>query len=589
MRRFEEPEPALPYQMESECAGCGQVVPGQFVLADGMVVLEKKCPRCGSSCEAHQDAIFARAAAGQAQAGVRTLTGTPIRPVVRGLPRTVRTLCPECCAILLGRYFIKGKAVHVEKTCPEHGYFQDKIHSRAALFLRCAEWSFDEGTGLLNPRVTGAAHCPSDCGLCNQHQSVAVLAQIDLTNRCNLTCPICFANANTSGFVYEPSYEQVVEMLQQLLDSRPTPCTSVQFSGGEPTEHPRFHEIIAKARDMGFTNIQIATNGIRHADLEFARRSREAGLHTLYLQFDGTDDALYRRIRGRDLLQIKRQTVANCREVGLKICLVPTIVKGQNDDQVGPIIEFAVENIDVISGISFQPVCFTGRISRHDLEQKRYTLGDLAEDIARATGADIDRDFWPLSVIAPLCDLLSAVERKPKIKPSCHPDCAEGTYFFVSPQKYPGQPAWERLTPLPRVFDIGGLFAHMKDLAGRLARKKRIGIWDKLRVFWMFRKHFNRQGAPEGLTMLKWMRSLQGMLDKTKGRGPEQAKHYKTLMCAGMHFMDRYNYDAERVRRCVIHYSTPQGVFPFCTYNSGPCYREFVERMSGTAAAANAE
>jgi uncharacterized radical SAM superfamily Fe-S cluster-containing enzyme len=583
MRRFEETAPALPYQTQSECAGCGQVVPGRFAFADGFVVLEKDCPRCGSSREAHQDAIFAQAAAGPSEAEARTLTGTPIRPVVRGLPRTVRTLCPECCAILLGRYFIKGKAVHIEKTCPEHGYFQDKIHSNADLFLRCAQWSFDEGKGLLNPRVTGAAHCPSDCGLCNQHQSVAVLAQIDLTNRCNLTCPICFANANVSGFVCEPSFEQVVEMLQQLLDSRPTPCTSVQFSGGEPTEHPRFHEIIAKARDMGFTNIQIATNGIRHADLEFARKSRQAGLHTLYLQFDGLDDSLYRRIRGRSLLEIKRQAVANCREVGLKICLVPTIVKGQNDDQVGPIIEFAVENIDVISGISFQPVCFTGRISRQDLAQKRYTLGDLADDIARATGADLERDFWPLSVIAPLCDLLSAVERKPKIKPSCHPDCAEGTYFFVAPRKYAGQPARERLTPLPRVFDIGGLFVHMKDLAGRLARKKRIGVWDKLRIFWMFRKHFNRRGAPEGLTMLKWMRSLQGMLDKTKSRGPQQAKHYKTLMCAGMHFMDRYNYDAERVRRCVIHYSTPQGVFPFCTYNSGPCYREFVERMSGIA------
>jgi uncharacterized radical SAM superfamily Fe-S cluster-containing enzyme len=121
-------------------------------------------------------------------------------------------------------------------------------------------------------------------------------------------------------------------------------------------------------------------------------------------------------------------------------------------------------------------------------------------------------------------------------------------------------------------------------LADQLARKKRIGIWDKVRVFWLFRRHFNRRGAPQGLTMLKWMRSLQGMLDKTKGRGPEQARHYRTLMCAGMHFMDRYNYDAERVRRCVIHYSTPHGVFPFCTYNSGPCYREFVERMSGRTA-----
>lgn len=217
------------------------------------------------------------------------------------MPRTVRTLCPECGAIVPGRYFRKNGGVSIEKTCPEHGYFQDRINSDAELFLKCARWSFGEGQGVLIPRVVEAANCPSDCGLCNQHQSVAVLAQIDLTNRCNLTCPICFANANVRGEVYEPTYEQVVGMLQQLLDSRPIPCTSVQFTGGEPTEHPRFHEIVAKAREMGFANIQIATNGIHHADLEFARKSREAGLHTLYLQFDGLDNALYRKIRGRGI------------------------------------------------------------------------------------------------------------------------------------------------------------------------------------------------------------------------------------------------------------------------------------------------
>ncbi len=575
MRRFEQGCFCLPYEMRSECTSCGGEVPATFRLADGQVVLEKQCPTCGPSREAHHDAIFTQAPDSEA---LTTLTDAPIRPVVRGLPRTVRTLCPDCAAILVGRYYVTGGGVYIEKTCPDHGYFRDKIHSNVDLYLKCAGWSFDEGTGVLNPQVLGGANCPSDCGLCNQHQSVAVLANIDLTNRCNLTCPICFANANAAGYVYEPTYEQIVEMLQQLLDSRPTPCTSIQFSGGEPTVHPRFHDILRAARDMGFTNIQIATNGIRMADLEFARKTREAGLHTLYLQFDGLDDDLYRRIRGRPLLEVKKKVVENCRQVGLKICLVPTIVKGDNNDQVAPIIEFAVENIDVVSAISFQPVCFTGRISRDQLERQRYTLGDLAQDIADATGADLKRDFWPLSTVAPLCDLMAALERKPKIRPSCHPDCAEGTYFFVAPQKYPGQPARERLTPIPRVFDIGGLFSDMKRLADKLGRKRRIGLLSKLQVVWLFARHFDRKGAPEGLTLIKWIRSLQGMLDKKKSRGPEQARHYKTLMCAGMHFMDRYNYDAERVRRCVIHYSTPEGVFPFCSYNSGPCFRDFVEK-----------
>jgi len=587
LRRFCSEGFRLPWPMQSECLQCGRIVRARFVRRGGQVVLEKDCERCGESAEVHYDRLFRTSDPDWAGSPVQTLSGTRIRPVIRGLPRTVQTLCPECGAILLGRSYAKDGAVFIEKTCPDHGYFQDKICSDVRLYLKWAAWSFDEGPGLLNPHVVGAAHCPSDCGLCNQHQTVAVLANIDLTNRCNLTCPICFASANAAGFVYEPSYEQVIEMLQQLLDCRPAPCTSIQFSGGEPTVHPRYHDIIAAARDMGFTNIQVATNGLRYTEAAFARRSREAGLHTLYLQFDGFDDDLYRRIRGRPLLKEKMQVVENCRRVGLKICLVPTIVKGENDDQVGRIIEFAVENIDVISGISFQPVVFTGRINRRDLKARRYTLGDLAEDIAEATGADLYRDFWPLSVVAPLSDLLGVLERKSKIKPSCHPDCAAGTYFFVAPEAYPGQPARERLTPIPAVFDIAGLFTDMKRLADRLARKRRIGLLDRLRVVRLFARHFRRDAAPEGLTLLKWLRSLQGMVDKRKSRGPEQARHYKTLMCAGMHFMDRYNYDVERVRRCAIHYSTPAGVYPFCTYNSGPCYRDFVEqgwRASGSGA-----
>src|SRR5512140_3525369 len=159
--------------------------------------------------------------------------------------------------------------------------------------------------GQVNPNVVKAAHCPSDCGLCNQHQSTAVLANIDLTNRCNLTCPVCFANANAAGYVYEPTFEQVERMLKQLLDCRPIPCTGVQFSGGEPTLHPRWFDILRRSRELGMTNIQAATNGLRFLEPEFAERSREAGLHSLYLQFDGVDERIYQRVRGQELLERK--------------------------------------------------------------------------------------------------------------------------------------------------------------------------------------------------------------------------------------------------------------------------------------------
>ena len=194
---------------------------------------------------------------------------------------------------------------------------------------------------------------------------------IALTNRCNLNCPICFANANAAGYLYEPTFEQVTAMLQSLRDLRPTPAPAVQFSGGEPTLHPRFHDIINQAARMGFSNIQIATNGLKMADYNFARRSRDAGLHTIYLQFDAVTDEVLRKMRGEGILETKLQTIENARKLNLRVVLTPTIVKGINDHQVGDIVRFAIANADVVTGVSFQPVCFTGRINETWVEITR--------------------------------------------------------------------------------------------------------------------------------------------------------------------------------------------------------------------------
>jgi uncharacterized radical SAM superfamily Fe-S cluster-containing enzyme len=131
------------------------------------------------------------------------------------------------------------------------------------------------------------------------HTSQTALANVDLTNRCNLSCPVCFANASVAGYLYEPSFDQVRTMLETLRNERPVDARVVQFSGGEPTIHPQFFEILSIARDMRFTHVQAATNGIELADLEFTRKAKAAGLNTLYLQFDGVTDDVYLRTRRR--------------------------------------------------------------------------------------------------------------------------------------------------------------------------------------------------------------------------------------------------------------------------------------------------
>jgi hypothetical protein len=570
LRKYDPRKQKLPRSTQSQCPRCGEVIPAEFRLnsRQDQVALWFDCPTDGAFGQAHYDNIFV---ADSDDVSLCTYGGRRIQPMIEGLPRTVETLCPECSCVILGRYYVRDGAVWIEKTCPEHGYFRDCVNRDVNMYVKAAMWHFDEHPGLFAPHVQGGNRCPSDCGLCEAHQSPACLANIDLTNRCNLECPICFANANVSGYLYEPSFDEIVTMLQRLRDYRPIPCTAVQFSGGEPTLHPEFFRIVAKAAEMGFSNIQIATNGLKMSDETFAQKAAEAGLHTLYLQFDGVDDAVYGKTRGRPLMKYKRAAVDNCRKFGMKVCLVPTIVKGENDDQVGKILQFAADNIDVISGISYQPVSFTGRIDMHELHRKRYTLGDLGHDIANASGADVQRDFFPLSFSVPFSEMLSVLCQAPKIQSPCHTDCGFGTYFWISPDR--------KLYPFPLVFDIDKLFPRLHRLVKKVENRGSVRMADKLKIVWLFYRHFRRDRAPKDLTFYRMVRSLHGMVNKKAGRGRGQEKNYRTLMAAGMHFQDRYNFDVQRIRRCVIHYSTPEGVFPFCTYNCGPTYREFVERM----------
>ncbi|MGA2135897.1 MAG: tetraether lipid synthase Tes [Bryobacteraceae bacterium] len=502
-----------------------------------------------------------------------TYSGSRIEPLQTGLPKTTQSLCPECSQILAARIFEEEGRVVMQKSCPSHGEFHDILFSDVRLYLKMEEWTFGDNRGLENPMVANAAKCPDDCGLCNMHTSHTGLANIDLTNRCNLTCPVCFANANAAGYVYEPDFEQVRGMLRALRNEQPVAGRIVQFSGGEPTLYPRFFDVLRMAREMGFSHLQVATNGLKFTDLEFAQQAKEAGLHTLYLQFDGVCDDVYRRTRGRALWEKKLQAIDNVRKANLKIVFVPTIVKGLNDHQIGDIIRLALENIECTSGISFQPVAFTGRISRHDLEAKRFTLSDFAHAVKTQTGiCEPYEDWFPLACVSPFSKLLSAMRGEQTTTLTCHPHCSLGTYLFVDQKR--------RAVPVTRFVDVGPMLQAM-DVLARKTAERRVKLFSKFESWNILRKFFHQEKAPEGLTFNKFLQTLQGMTDKRYGRGrlENEGFTYRTLMVAGMHFMDSYNYDIERVKRCVIHYAAPNGrIYPFCAYNSGRVYREKIER-----------
>ena len=509
-----------------------------------------------------------------------TYSGTEIRPLKRGLPKDIESLCPECGEVIPARLFDEDGKVLIDKTCPEHGYFKDIYWSDVELYLKAEKFTFGEGKGLLNPNVTDGDRCPYNCGICNQHISHTVFGNIDLTNRCNMSCPICFANSAAAGYVYEPSLDEVKRMLRAYRDMKPVPGRVIQFSGGEPTIHPQFFKIVAAAKEMGYTHIQMASNGIKLADPEFCRKTAEAGMHTVYLQFDGTDDESHVKTRGRSgYFDIKLKALENMRRYDIHVVFTPTIVRGLNDHMVGPILEFAIQHAEYCSGIAYQPVAITGRIDEQERAKMRYTMPDLAIDIEKQTGIAKREHWYPISCASPFSKLEMAIRGRETINITCHPHCSLATYLVLD-----ATDPVNTVTPLPEFIDVPGLLDDMNELAFKIAKSRvKSKTLSMFRLYMIIRKHFDKKKAPKGLTLNKFLSALRGLADKDIGRRKNKDASYdgtrwKFMLIGAMHFMDAYNYDVDRVKRCVIHYSTPDGMFPFCTYNSGPLNREKVEK-----------
>ena len=506
---------------------------------------------------------------------VTTLAGKQIPFISRSLPRTVQSLCPECLQTIPADEFIEDGRVVIQKSCQEHGSFRDIVFSDAEMFLRMEAWHFGDGQGFGNPTGRADGECPHRCGICGWHTSHTSLANVDLTSRCNLSCRVCFADANRHP--YELSFAQAQETLRRLRAQCPAPAFAVQFTGGEPTIHPRFIDIVASARNLGFSHIQVASNGLKFADLDFACRARDAGLQYIYLQMDGTSDDVFLTLRGSALLDKKLSVLESARKAGLRVIFVPTIVKGVNDHQIGDLFRLAFEHLDVLSGMAFQPMAFTGRVPEGDRLTQRFTLSDLAREFSEQTGLTSSREDWfPLSSAVPLVRYAGALTGAALVNHTCHPHCGLMTILFVDQNRH--------AVPLTRFLDLYLLLKDIEELAAR-TRTRRIKVLSKARALQALKRHFHPDRAPAGLTFFRFLQTLDGVADKKYSWDERYRGYtYKTFYIAGMHFMDAYNYDLERVSRCGVHYSAPDGrTYPFCTYNSGPTFRNRVEQGVGWA------
>ena len=499
--------------------------------------------------------------------------------VTRGLPKKTKSLCPECGKLIAADIVARDGKVYMDKECPVHGKFSDVYWSDVDMYLKAEKFAYD-GVGLHNAMdrtITDdddSVHIVID-GERIDMLSCSAIANLDLTNRCNMNCPICFANANDAGYVYEPSFEQVHDMLVALRSEKPIKCTAVQFAGGEPTVYPQFIEAVKDAKELGFAQVQVATNGIKFAkDYEFLKKAKLAGMNTIYLQFDGLSDEIYLRSRGRKMMAVKLGVIENCRKLNAEgihppsIVLVPVVGMGMNDDIIGDIVRFAFDNADVIRGVNFQPIAFTGRVTNEEVSKGRFTLPDLVDRVSTQTGYTTKDDWYPVPVVAPISKFASIILGQTKVTFTTHPHCGIATYLF--------QDEKGNVTPFPRFVDIARFSAGLNEIADKAenARFKKLYLTKLLKLL---NSCVDESKMPEGLTKKKFVDLISGVMSH-KSKDALASFSWKMMLIAGMHFQDSYDYDIERVRRCGVHYITPDlKIIPFCAYNSGPEFRKGVE------------
>ncbi len=527
-----------------------------------------------------------------------------------GWPRTTDSLCPRCVPeirqqivdgkvdhkILLNEKVGEIKAQVVErdgkilmvKDCPTHGHFEDVMSIDTKFFKHLEEVFPGRDIRAHNDEKL---HHHGTSTITHGRGSVLT---VDLTNRCNMMCDPCFMDANQVGFVHELSWEDIQTLLDNAISIKPRRQMSVQFSGGEPTLSPYFLDAVRYSRKVGYQSVQAATNGIEFAKSpEFCKQAADAGLRYAYLQFDGIGNAANSHRLVGNLFDVKLQAIENLYSNGVDIVPVTTIVNGINNEQVGRIVQFALDNPKKIPFCSFQPVSFTGRDEEVTDERRaaqRYTLSHLAHDVKNQTGlGEPVRDWFPISFMSTFSDFADHVHGPSadwgQLSCGCHPNCGIGMAIMCDKETKESAPVTSFLNADRLAKDI----AQVND-GGRSKKVMILGVaLSLMRNYDPFKSptHFKLTDLLQkfdkcfGATKRKYgkVTSDRTMADIQKRR----SDRWNFLFIAGMWFQDLFNYDFRRTEQCIIPYATQEGEISFCAYNTGVGWRNIIEKMHMTA------
>ncbi len=468
-----------------------------------------------------------------------------------------QSLCPECLAVIPAKIIVKRAGrVYFRKRCPTHGVREDFICSDVSQYDRM-EFSLPGKAPKFG--VEPDKGCPLDCGLCTEHEQHTCVGLLEITAACNLTCPTCFS-ASGPGLKHL-TVDECRRAIDRLVEVETRPEV-LQLSGGEPTIHPQFAEILEYACAQPIDVVMVNTNGIRLAHdpvlIDYLGNLRDRV--QIYLQFDGLTDSVYQTLRGEPLAQIKLRAVENLGRVGLRTTLVTTLEPGVNEHEIGAIVQYGLER-PWITGISFQPTTYSGRYMLPETLERRITFPDVVREIARQTnGLYREDDFLPL--------------------PCAHPNCHTLSYAYRS---------GGRVVPLSRFIDAR---KHLDLLANgitftRLKARELIerflvaeSCCDVTQASILSGHHTNGAHSASAIVGSGGVTMAAPYAPATDSDLPSLAAEFFTRATTEQlaaedvfrititSFLDAYNFDVRRVMKCCIHHLLPSGhIIPFCAYN----------------------
>ena len=451
-----------------------------------------------------------------------------------------QSLCPQCLRLLPTKIVSRKGRVYFQKHCPQHGKRDDFVCSDVRWFDRL-EHSVPGKVPVIQG-VEPNRGCPYDCGLCTEHEQHTCIGLLEITSSCNLKCPMCFASSGPSG--QHLTVEQCKVAIDRLVQAE-RQAEVLQLSGGEPTIHPHFREILDYACDQPIDVVMINTNGIRFAhDAQLVDEiSKYRGRVEVYFQFDGFHDAINRQLRGESLLESKLRAMEALGDAGINVTLVCTLQAGVNGDQIGEIVRYGLSK-PFVTGISFQPATYTGRYFLPDELEQRITFPDVIRGLAeQAPEIFAESDFLPL--------------------PCAHPNGHSLSYVYRSGSD---------VLPLSRFIDIPAnidLLANGITFTRERARSLITEFLSRETQLLGASKDDCEQGCSASFEFDRTGNRESQLAQQFFARAAELKLDQSDVMRITItSFMDAYNFDVRQLMKSCVHHILPSGhIIPFSAYN----------------------